>query len=127
MTIRKIIVFAAVALSCIIATEACHCIRRDLLPRNPGCANEFMAILTIEGVKTVGQSSEYKVKILQDNTPSLATPASISRATHLYTASSSAACGIHLQINSTYLMKSHLSGKDSTNVELHANLLHNLC
>lgn len=74
------------------------------------------------GVETVGQSSAYKVKILHDNTPFLATPVSISRATHLYTASSSAACGIHLQIGSTYLMKSHLSGKDATNFELHANL-----
>lgn len=64
------------------------------------------------------QTNNYKVAVLFDNTPFLATPHSVSQATHLRTASSSAACGVNLQVGATYLIKSHLPA----NLALTANL-----
>lgn len=63
-------------------------------------------------------TTTYKVAVLFDNTPSLATPHSVSKATHLSTASSSAACGVNLQVGAIYLIKSHLPA----NLALTANL-----
>ena len=83
------------------------------------------------GINTNDQTgtSVYQLEVLHDNTPSLATPHSIGKLVNLHTASTSAACGLHLQKYAIYLMKGPLSGNEATNLHVHmcntyAKILH---
>lgn len=53
MNTKQISIAVVALLPFFINVDACHCSNRNHLPKNIGCANEFMAVLSVEGTKLI--------------------------------------------------------------------------